>query len=127
MSTLTIDQLVLEVEQWKKNNTSGYPPYPPDLKKKVLSFQKKYPLTELSKRLKIPSNTLASWVCREENPLKQPIPTQSLSFIELPPIAIPAHRIILKLPSGMEFTFEGEVKTEYLAELALALSRRELP
>jgi hypothetical protein len=125
MSTLTLDQLILEMEQWRKTKHSHYSQYPQNLKKKVLSLQTQYSLAELSKRLMIPSNTLANWMCQEEHSLKQP--NTSFSFTELPPMVIPTRRIILKTPSGMEFTFEGEVKTEFLAELALALSRRELP
>lgn len=125
MSTLTLDQLTLEMEQWRKTKPSHYSQYPQDLKKKVLSLQAQYSLAELSKRLMIPSNTLAGWMCLEDNLLKQPTP--SFSFTELPPMAISSHRIILKLSSGMEIIFEGEVKAGYVAELVQALSRRELP
>jgi hypothetical protein len=44
MSTLTLDQLTLEMEQWRKTKRSHYSQYPQDLKKKVLSLQAQYSL-----------------------------------------------------------------------------------
>lgn len=130
MRLLTIEQLALDLEQWKKNKRNGFSHYPEELKKKVLSFQEHYSLTELSRHLNIPTNTLANWVFQAKQTIQKKCPTMhatTQSFVELPPIILPTHRITLKLKSGMEFIFEGNVKEEYLAELALALSRRELP
>ena len=128
MSSFTIEQMALELEKWRKENDKSR--LPEDLKKKVLSFQQHYRLSEISKRLNIPRTNLSTWAYHSK--LKQPkkdlkLETPTQSFIELPPITLPAHRIILKLKSGMKFIFEGEIKEEYLAELAFALHRRELP
>jgi transposase-like protein len=99
MSSLTIEQMAADLDKWRKNKRNGLSHYPEELKKKVLSFQEHYPLTELSRHLNIPTNTLANWIFQAQKTIqKKPLTTDTntQSFVELTPIILPAHRIILK-------------------------------